>query len=46
MPLSEQAGKAIEDLFNMLDLNDDGVIDTDEQQKAKKELHSVHREND
>ena len=46
MPLSEKAEKAIADLFKMLDLDNNGVLEKDEQQKAEKKLHSVHREND
>ena len=38
--------KAISDLFTMLDLNKDGVIEKEEQEKAKEKLYSVHREND
>ena len=46
MPLSEKAEKAIADLFKMLDSNNNGVVEKDEQKKAEKKLHSVHREND
>ena len=46
MPLSEKAEKAIADLFKMLDLDNNGVLEKDEQQKAEKKLHSVRREND
>ena len=37
---------AFEHLFQMVDSNNDGVIDTYELDEAKKILHSVHREND
>ena len=37
---------AFEHLFEMVDSNNDGVIDTYELEEAKKILHSVHREND
>ena len=46
MPLSAKAEKAIQDLFKMVDLNKNGVLEKAEQKKAKKKLHSVQRDND
>lgn len=40
-PLSAKAEKAIADLFKMVDLNKNGVLEKAEQKKAKKKLHSM-----
>ena len=45
-PLSAKGEKAIADLFKMVDLNKNGVLEKAEQKKAKKKLHSVQRDND
>ena len=41
MPLSAIGEQAISDLFRMIDTNNDGFIDSKEQQHATKKLHSM-----
>ena len=44
--LSDEAWKAIDDLFGMLDLDNSGYINKKEQSAAELQLWHVHREND